>query len=184
VFAAALRLADGIDAASRVIAQAVKWLAVALVLVQFGVVVLRYAYGMSYIWAQESVIYAHATLFMLAIGYTYLVDQHVRVDVLYGRWSARRKAAMDLAGIVFAVLPFCALMVWASWSYVALSWRMGEGPMAVGGLPLLPWLKSLIPLMAVLLGLQALSIGVRCAAVLAGRADSHFPGRASRAEHG
>ena len=179
-----LRLADAIDAATRGIGRAVKWLALALVLIQFGVVVLRYAYSMSYVWAQEGVIYAHATLFMLAIGYTFLVDQHVRVDVLYGGWSARRKALVDLIGIAVAVLPFCALVIWASWGYVATSWRFGEGPMGVGGLPFVPVLKSLIPVMALLLGVQAFAIGLRCIAVLTGDATTHFPGKPAHAEHG
>lgn len=179
-----LRLADAIDAATRGLGRAVKWLALVLVLAQFGVVVLRYVYSMSYVWAQESVIYAHATLFMLAIGYTFLIDQHVRVDVLYGAWSAQRKALVDLIGIVVAVLPFCALIVWASWSYVAMSWRIGEGPMAIGGMPIVQWLKSLILIMALLLGLQAFAIALRCLAVLAGAAETHFPGRPAQAEHG
>lgn len=154
------------------------WLALAVVLAQFVVVVLRYAFASSFVMMQESVIYLHATLFMLAIGYTYLVDQHVRVDVLYAGWSTRRKAAVDLASILVAVLPFCALVVWASWGYAAASWRQDEGPMAYGGVPLVPALKSLIPLMAILLGLQAVSIAIRCVAVLTGAAETHFPHRA------
>jgi TRAP-type mannitol/chloroaromatic compound transport system permease small subunit len=154
------------------------WLALAVVLAQFVVVVLRYAFASSFVWMQESVIYLHATLFMLAIGYTYLVDQHVRVDVLYAGWSVRRKAAVDLVSILVAVLPFCALVVWASWGFAARAWTQGEGPMAYGGLPLVPALKSLIPLMAALLALQAVSIALRCVAVLAGAAETHFPHRA------
>jgi TRAP-type mannitol/chloroaromatic compound transport system permease small subunit len=178
------RLADVLDAFSRALGSAVKWLAVLLVLVQFVVVILRYIYGSSFIWMQESVIYLHAALFMLAIGYTYLLDGHVRVDVLYSGWSARRKALADLIGIVVAVLPFCALLIWASWGYVSVSWRMSEGPMQVGGLPLLPYLKSLIPLMAVLLGLQAVSIAIRAVLVLTGRAETHFPFKPVQASHG
>jgi TRAP-type mannitol/chloroaromatic compound transport system permease small subunit len=153
------------------------WLALATVLLQFVVVVLRYAFGSSFVMMQESVIYLHATLFMLAIGYTWLVDQHVRVDVLYAGWSMRRRAAVDLASIVVAVLPFCALVLWGSWDYAARSWAQDEGPMAVGGVPLVPALKSLIPAMAILLGLQAVSIAIRCVAVLTGAAETHFPHR-------
>jgi TRAP-type mannitol/chloroaromatic compound transport system permease small subunit len=174
-----LRLADGADALNRAIGLTVRWLAVCLVLVQFVVVVLRYAYGSSFVWLQESVTYTHAFLFMLAIAYTYLVDGHVRVDVLYAGWSARRRALVDLLGILVCVLPFCALLVWASWPYVSMSWRMGEGPIQYGGLPLTPWLKSLIPAMAVLLALQALAIAIRAVAVLAGQAETHFPARSS-----
>jgi TRAP-type mannitol/chloroaromatic compound transport system permease small subunit len=172
-----LRAADAHDTLSRRLAQGLKWLALAVVLVQFIVVVLRYAYGSSFVWMQESVIYVHATLFMLAIGYTWLVDQHVRVDVFYAGWTVRRQAAVDLACVVLAALPFCALVVWASYDYAARSWMQNEGPMAVGGVPFVPALKSLIPLMGVLLGLQAVSLGIRCVAVLAGAAPTHFPYR-------
>jgi len=154
------------------------WLALLLVLVQFAVVVLRYAFGTSFIMMQEGVIYIHAVLFMLAIGYTFLVDQHVRVDVFYAGWSARRRAAVDLVAVLVGVLPFCALVLWASGGYVAASWRFSEGPMAVGGLPFTPFLKSMIPAMAVLLALQSVSIAIRCVAVLLGAAATHLPHRA------
>ncbi len=170
-----------LEAVVRLVGRTVRWLAVLLVLVQLAVVVLRYAYGTSFIAMQESVIYLHAALFMLAIGYTLLVDRHVRVDVFYAHWSARRRALVDLSGALLGILPFCALVIWASWGYVAVSFRMGEGPMQVGGLPLLPWLKALIPAMAVLLGAAGLALVARCLLVLAGRASTHLP---SRSGHG
>jgi TRAP-type mannitol/chloroaromatic compound transport system permease small subunit len=173
----ALALADGIDAANRAIGLAARWLTVALVLVQFVVVVLRYAYGSSFVWLQESVIYLHAFCFMLAIGYALLLDAHVRVDFFYGRWSERGKAAMDLAGALVCILPFCALLAWASWGYVMRSFRFGEGPMQVGGLPLTPYLKALILAMAALLALQGISLAIRALAVLTGHATTLFPRR-------
>jgi TRAP-type mannitol/chloroaromatic compound transport system permease small subunit len=123
------------------------------------------------------VIYVHATLFMLSIGYVLLIDGHVRVDIYFVKWSAATRAAVDLAGVVLAVLPFCGLVIWASWPYVNSSWRLGEGPMAVGGLPLTPALKSLIPVMAALLALQGLAMAARTILVLAGRAETHLPSK-------
>jgi TRAP-type mannitol/chloroaromatic compound transport system permease small subunit len=176
---ALLKIADLIDAANDRIGRTVMWCAGLLVLVQFSVVVLRYAYGSSFIWMQESVVYLHAALFMLAIGYAYLQDGHVRVDVLYANWSPRAKALADLLSILFAVLPFCALVIWACWPYVSLSWRLKEGAMSVGGLPFVYVLKALIPTMAVLLALQAIAIALRAVAVLTGDAATHFPRKAA-----
>jgi len=170
-----LRLADGIDTLSFAIGRSIKWLAVLLVVAQFAVVVLRYGFGSSFIWAQELPTYLHAFLFMLAIAYVYMLDAHVRVDFYYGRWSERAKARMEIAGILLTVWPFCALLVWASWSYVAVSFRFGEGPIQQGGLPLQPYLKGLILVMAGLLSLQALSILIRAVAVLRGRGALVFP---------
>ncbi len=175
-------LADAADGVNRAIGLSARWLAVLLVLVQFVVVVLRYAYGSSFVWLQESVVYVHAFLFMLAIGYAYLLDAHVRVDFFYADWPERTKAWVDLAGVVICVLPFCWLLVWASWGYVSLSFRMGEGPMQHGGLPLTPYLKGLIVAMAGLLALQGLSVAIRAIAVIAGAADRVFPHRQQAGE--
>jgi len=114
---------------------------------------------------------------MLAIGYAYLLDAHVRVDFFYGHWSERRKAWTDLIGVIVAVLPFCWLLWWASWGYVERSFRLGEGPMARGGLPLQPYLKALILVMATLLGMQALSVLIRALGVITGRTTVLFPER-------
>ncbi|MBY0336256.1 MAG: TRAP transporter small permease subunit [Acetobacteraceae bacterium] len=172
-----LRLADGIDAASAALGRAVKWLAVLLVVVQFAVVVLRYAFGTSYPWAQESVVYVHAFLFMLAIGYAYMLDAHVRVDFFWAGWPERRRALLEIAGVVLLLWPFCALVVWASWGYVHRSFALGEGPMTHGGLPFQPWLKALILAMAGLFALQGLSVIIRAAGVLAGLERTVFPRR-------
>lgn len=172
-----LRLAGAIDALSFGIGRAVKWLAVALVVAQFAVVVLRYGFGSSFIWAQELPTYLHAVLFMLAIAYVYMLDAHVRVDFYYADWSERAKAWLEIAGILLTVWPFCALLVWASWGYVAVSFRFGEGPIQQGGLPLQPYLKGLILVMAALLALQALSVLIRAASVLRGTGERVFPNR-------
>lgn len=177
-----LALSDGIDTVSRLIGNTVKWLAVLLVVVQFAVVVMRYAFGASFAWAQESVVYLHAMLFMLAIGYVYMLDAHVRVDFFWANWSERARARLEIAGILCFVWPFCALVVWASWGYVAVSFRLAEGPMQMGGLPFLPWLKGLILAMTGLLAIQALSIAIRAVAVLAGQTGALFPHRQSVGE--
>ncbi len=177
-----LRLADAADALNRAIGLSARWLAVLLVLVQFVVVVLRYAYGSSFVWLQEGVVYTHAFLFMLAIGYAYLLDQHVRVDFFHAGWSERTKAWVELGGVLVAVLPFCWLLAWASWGYVSMSFRLGEGPMQYGGLPLQPYLKALILVMAGLLALQGLSVAVRAVAVITGAAATVFPRRQQTSE--
>lgn len=171
------KFANAVDGLNAVVGTAARWLAVLLVLVQFVVVGLRYIYGTSFIWMQEGVIYVHATLFMLSIAYVLLIDGHVRVDIYFAKWSARARAAVDLIGVLLAVLPFCGLVLWASWPYVSTSWRLGEGPMQVGGLPFTPFIKSLIPAMATLLALQGLAMAARAILVLAGKAETHLPSK-------
>jgi TRAP-type mannitol/chloroaromatic compound transport system permease small subunit len=170
-------LGRALDGFSNLVGRIVMWLAAALVLVQFAVVILRYGFSTSLIQMQEAVIYIHATLFMLAIAYTMLHEGHVRVDILYAGWSARKRAAVDAIGVVLAVIPFCLLVLWTCWPFVAASWRIREGAIAYGGIPYQYLLKSLIPAMAVLLTLQGLAHLVRCLLVLAGMRGDHRAGR-------
>ena len=153
--------ANAIDRLNRAVAQGLRWLALILVLVQFVIVIGRYVFGVNSIAAQESVLYMHATLFMLGAGYTLLVDKHVRVDVLYAKASAAKQRRIDLFGHIFLLIPsMCALLYW-SWPSVRNSWKILEGPISVGGIEAVFLLKSLIPAFCILILLQSLSILVR-----------------------
>ena len=139
----------------------VSWLALYMVLVQFGVVVLRYVFSISFIATVESVIYAHGLLFMLGAGYTLLRDGHVRVDVFFREMQPRKKAWVDLLGATLLLLPVMMLLLWTSWSLVIHAWQSLEGSEEAGGLPLLFLYKTVIWLFAVLVGAQGLAMGWR-----------------------
>ena len=87
-------------------------------LAEFAVVVMRYAFGMGSIRLQESVLYAHAALFMLAAAWTLQVGGHVRVDVFYAQASPRRRAVIDLVGAVVFLFPFAIAVAALSLPYV------------------------------------------------------------------
>ena len=155
------RLANLLDSTNRRIAKVVKWLVLLMVLIQFAIVVGRYVFGVNSIAAQESVLYAHATLFMLAAGYTLLVDKHVRVDVFYARASKKVQSRINLFGhLVFLMPTMIALLYW-SWPSVVNSWKIFEGPISVGGLKAVFLLKSLIPAFCILLLLQSTASVIR-----------------------
>jgi len=151
------RMADRLDVINRVTGNAVCWLALFMVLVQFGIVLLRYVFGVSFIALNESVLYMHATLFMLGAGFTLLVDQHVRVDIFYAPASSETKARIDLFGHIFLLIPSMAALAWWSWPSVRNSWSILEGPISVGGIPASYLLKSLIPAFCILLIIQSVS---------------------------
>jgi TRAP-type mannitol/chloroaromatic compound transport system permease small subunit len=136
---------------------AAAWLALVLVLVTFSVVVLRYAFGLGWIAMQESILYLHASLFLLGAAYTLKRDAHVRVDIFYRGFSARGRALVDLLGALFLLLPVCLFLLWVSWDYVAAAWAVREGSSEPGGLPYKYLLKTLIPVAALLLVLQGIS---------------------------
>jgi TRAP-type mannitol/chloroaromatic compound transport system permease small subunit len=159
--AGVVRFARIIDAINRGIARVVRWFALGMVLVQFGIVIGRYVFGVNSIWMQESVLYLHSALFMLAAGYTLLVDKHVRVDVFYAKASPVVRRRIDIAGHVFLLLPSMMALAWWSWPSVRNSWKIFEGPMSVGGIEAVFLLKSLIPLFCGLIVLQSLAILAR-----------------------
>jgi len=161
VSAAAERLATLLDALSERVGRLVSWLTLGMVLATVTVVVMRYAAGMGLIWLQESINWMHSLVFMLGAAYTLKADQHVRVDVFYRGMSERRKAAINLAGTLLFLLPLCAFLLVESWQYVATSWRIAERSREAGGLPMIYLLKTVIPVMAVLLALQGISMALR-----------------------
>src|ERR1043166_5967326 len=92
------KLADRIDTLSTAIGRAVAWCLLFMVLAEFALVLMRYVLGVGSIWLQESVIYAHGALFMLAAAWTLAADARERVDIFYADATPRPKAVVDLLG--------------------------------------------------------------------------------------
>jgi TRAP-type mannitol/chloroaromatic compound transport system permease small subunit len=157
-------LADRIDRLNTIIGRGVAWLALAIVLGQFALVVARYLFGLGSIWLTEAVIYAHAALFTGAAAWTLRTGGHVRVDIFYADASPRTKAIVDLAGAVLLLLPFMLVLIWFSVPYAARSWAVLERSQEASGLPLVFLLKTFIPLFAVLMALQGVSQAIRALA--------------------
>jgi TRAP-type mannitol/chloroaromatic compound transport system permease small subunit len=163
------QLAGRIDRLTTAVGRAVAWLALAIVLLQFALVVGRYVFGFGSIWLSETVIYFHATLFMLAAAWTLRVGGHVRVDIFYAEATPRTQALVDLVGALILLLPFALMLVWLSVPYAARSWAILERSQETSGLPLVYLLKTVIPLFAVLMALQGLAQAIRALAVLRAR---------------
>jgi TRAP-type mannitol/chloroaromatic compound transport system permease small subunit len=163
-----VRIADLIDRLTGAIGRAVAWLALALVLVQFAVVLMRYGLGLGSIWLQESILYGHAALFLLAAAWTLAHDGHARIDILYAEAGPRRKALVDLCGALLLLIPFMAVLAWYAWPYVAASWAIYERSQEVSGLPFVYLLKSLLILFPLLMALQGIAQAARAWRVLSG----------------
>jgi TRAP-type mannitol/chloroaromatic compound transport system permease small subunit len=162
------QFADRIDRLTTAIGRAVAWCLLFMVLAEFALVLMRYVLGVGSIWLQESVIYAHASLFMLAAAWTLAADAHVRVDIFYADAAPRTKAIVDLLGALLLLLPFALAVIFLSFPYVARSWAILEGSRETSGLPAVFLLKTLIPVFAALLALQGIAQALRAALVLAG----------------
>jgi TRAP-type mannitol/chloroaromatic compound transport system permease small subunit len=160
-----------ISALNRWVGLTLSWLALAVVLVCFTVVVLRYSFRVSFVWMQDLYVWLSGAMFTGVAGYALLRDDHVRVDILYRPWSIRSKAIADLIGVLVFLLPFVSVVGSFGWTYLARSWRLYEGSANIGGMPGLFILKSFIMVFCVLVGLQGIAWACRSILVLAGRED-------------
>ncbi|GJL94700.1 MAG: hypothetical protein DHS20C05_11050 [Hyphococcus sp.] len=150
----------------RTVGRIVMWFLLLMALVQFGIVILRYVFGVNYIFMQESITYMHAAVFLLAGGYALLTNDHVRVDIFYRDASAKRKALVDFLGAYFLLFPICLLLLWTASPYVASSWAVNEGSTETSGIQGVFILKSLIPAFAVLLAMAGFTVAVRAGGIL------------------
>jgi TRAP-type mannitol/chloroaromatic compound transport system permease small subunit len=141
-----------LDRINVVTGKAAAWLTLFMVVVTFVVVVMRYVFDAGLIWLQESVIWMHAAVFMLGAAYTLRAEEHVRVDIFYRTMSERRRAWVDLLGVVIFLLPLCVFLAWKSVDFVAQSWSLREASRESGGLPypFVPLLKSVLLLIGLL----------------------------------
>ncbi|ARN73926.1 TRAP transporter small permease subunit [Oceanicoccus sagamiensis] len=160
-----------IDQLSELTGRMLAWLSLLMMVLLCAVVVLRYVFEVGSISLQEAVTYLHASIFMLGAAYTLKQDGHVRVDIFYRNFSARGKAWINSLGGIIFLLPLCAYIFFISWDFVVQSWDIREVSTEPGGIPAVFLLKTLIPIMAINLGLQALAEILRSAMVLVETAD-------------
>jgi len=146
-----------IDYFTETIGKIIAWFTLIMVLLTFGIVVLRYGFNFGSIAIQESVLYFHGLVFMLGAAYTLKERGHVRVDIFYQKYSPYKKAVVDLFGTLFLLIPVCLFIFFISFNYVAISWQIREASPEAGGLPFVYLSKGLLLLLAVTLLLQGLA---------------------------
>jgi TRAP-type mannitol/chloroaromatic compound transport system permease small subunit len=146
----------------------VRWLALWLVLVQFAVVVLRYVFGVGFIFLQEALLYFHGSLFLTAAAGALLHEGHVRIDVFYRGLSPRGKAWIDFAGSYLFLFPVIVVVAAAATPYVASSWAVLEGSKETSGIPAVFLLKTMILVFAGLMFAQGIAFATRAAIVILG----------------
>lgn len=169
MFMSLSRLIDGIN---EKIADAVSWALLAAVLICAGNALVRYIFNYSSNAWLEIQWYLYATVFLLASAHTLKRDEHVRVDVVVGRFSRRTQVWIDLFGFLLFLLPVCLLILWYGIPFAAISIQSAEMSSNAGGLIVWP-AKLLVPLGFLLLVLQGISEIIKRIAFLAGRIDGH-----------
>ena len=157
------------------VGRAVSWVSTALVLLICYDVAMRYIFSYTKIWISELEWHMFALIFLLAAAYTFLHDQHVRVDVFYARYTPKRKAWVNLIGIVFFLIPFCVVVIYTSVQFTYKSFLMSETSADPGGLSHRFLIKGVLLIGFVLLLLQALAGAMNAILVLRGQTAVKAP---------
>lgn len=155
------RLLSWIDHLNRTAGYLAGLFLLAILAIELLVVLLRYVFNTGFLWMQESVLYLHVGIALLAVGFALLNDAHVRVDILLKEASVRVRAMVDLIGSVLFLLPLCIVIFRESVPFVAASWSVLEGSSQPSGLPGVFILKTAILAFSLLLGLQGAALAIR-----------------------
>lgn len=151
-----LPLAHAIDRFNNLFGRIAIWATFISCMVSAGNASIRYLFDKSSNAWLELQWYLFAVNVMLGAALVLRVNEHVRVDVLYGRSSGTRKAAIDLFGMIFFLMPAALLMVWMSWPWFLDSFIHNEMSSNAGGLVRWP-VKLMVPLGFLMLSLQGIS---------------------------
>ncbi len=170
-----LAISRAIDAVNTRLGKAVAWLLVLAVLVStINAIVRKLLNTSSNAWL-ELQWYLFATVFLFCAAWTLIANEHIRIDIVNNTFSKRLRNWVDMIGHVFALIPFCIVMIWTSIPFFLSSYRLGEMSFSAGGLPQWP-AKLLIPIAFTILLIQAFSEIIKRAAIMRGLIPDPYDG--------
>ena len=165
-----LKLSQLIDWLNERVARGAFWLVLAMTIVSSANAVVRFTFDYSSNGLLEIQWYLFAAVFLLCSPYTLQRNEHVRIDVISGKFSPRGLAIIDIIGSLFFLLPMVITILWLSLPLIAESIKINEMSANAGGL--LRWpVKILLPIAFTLLALQGISELIKRIAFLAGMID-------------
>lgn len=139
-----------------------------IILIQLAAVLLRYVFGLSFSWLNDSVIFSFAMIFMLGAAATLRDDGHVRVDILRPRFGPRTKAGIELLGALAFIAPIGILILYSGSGLIARTWIDLEPFNESDGLPIQYLFKTLVPVFAILMVSQGLGQALKAAMIIRG----------------
>jgi TRAP-type mannitol/chloroaromatic compound transport system permease small subunit len=149
----------GIERFIDVVGAATAWIALVIVGLMATNVLLRYLFSEGSVWAQELEWHLLVPLVLFGMSYALLHGDHVRVDIVYGKFSDRAKVIVDLVSALLTA-AISVLVIWLSIQYVQQAYVIDEGSPDPGGIPHRYFIKSLIPIGFALLFLQSVAIAL------------------------
>ena len=164
---ALLALSRAIDAFDEALGSFLGWLVLAAVLVSSVNAMVRYAFNASSNAWLELQSFLFGAVFLLGAGYTLLRNEHIRIDIVNSRLSARARNWIDVFGHIFFIIPLCLIMIVQGIPFFLRSWALGEGSSAAGGLLLWPAKLMVVGCFVILLA-QVVSELIKRIAIIRG----------------
>ena len=155
----------GIERVVELVGEWTSWLSLVIVVLMAVNVLLRYLFSKGSVWSQELEWHLLVPLILFGMSYALRHGEHVRVDILYGRFPERAKALVDLFSALLGV-AISAIIIWLSLNYVQQAYVIDEGSPDPGGIPHRYIVKALIPAGFALLLLQSIATAIGAVAKL------------------
>jgi len=165
---AMLALSRAIDAITERVGRFVYWLVLIVVLISASNAIVRKLFNYSSNAYLEIQWYLFSVIFLFGAGYTLLRNEHVRIDIISGRLSARAQNWIDVVGIVLFLWPMSFVIMWLSWPLFVDSLARHEVSSNAGGLLIWP-ARLMMPIGFALLIMQSVSELIKRIAFLRGR---------------
>jgi TRAP-type mannitol/chloroaromatic compound transport system permease small subunit len=150
-----------------VVGAATAWISLAIVVLMATNVIARYLFSVGTVWSQELEWHLLVPLVLFGMSYTLRHGDHVRVDILYAKFSDRNKVAVDLVSALLTA-AISVIVIWLSIKYVQQAYVIDEGSPDPGGIPHRHIIKSLIPIGFALLFAQSIAVAIGCVEKLRG----------------
>jgi TRAP-type mannitol/chloroaromatic compound transport system permease small subunit len=183
----ALRISDALRGFIDFVGRWAAWLIVPLVVVTVFDVVARKLVWIQ-IWLvenlgrifestllQELQWHIHTALFALVLGYGYIWNTHVRVDLIRETLAFRKKVWLELLGLTFFMIPFCLIVIWFAWIYAYDSFMISEISASQVGLSHRWIIKSVLVFGLIVAALSGVAVWLQVAIVLWGPQNIRFP---------
>jgi TRAP-type mannitol/chloroaromatic compound transport system permease small subunit len=154
------KVLNGLDQVSEWTGRIFVWLVIPLTLVVAFEVVSRRFFDSPHIWATEVTDYIYGPHFMLVAAYTLLYKAHVRIDVIYMKFSPRTRGILDLITYAIFFYPFILIVLYQGFIFAHTSWSIGETSESAA-LRIVPLIKTTIPVTAALLLIQGTAVFIR-----------------------
>jgi len=158
---ALLRLSELLDAIVIWVGRVGAWMSLPLMIVIVFDVITRRFFVLGSTKLQESEWHLHAILFLLCIGFTYIKDAHVRIDLVRERLNVTAQRWIELLGCLLFLIPYCLIVFWFALTFVESSWNVGEASDSATGLPYRWAIKAFLPLGFFIMLLAGITVALR-----------------------